>query len=81
MGTARVNQSMRLARPGYYILFSVTIDGNTFSDAYYADTRSMTSGYWSMLVRQLGVEEDSYSIAWCPSRNQAQKSAVKNWSK
>ena len=89
MGNARVNQSMRLARPGYYILFQV----DSFTDAYYADSKMTLSetvwnreagdvnAYWSMLIKQLDVDDDHYSIAWCPSRNQAQKSAQKNWSK
>ncbi len=67
----------RQARPGYYILFQV----DAFTDAYYADSRPITNAYWSMLTKQLGVDDDHYSIAWCPSRNQAQKAAIKNWSK
>mgnify|MGYP003138378472 FL=1 len=66
----------RAARPGYYILFQV----DEFTDAYYADSRPITSTYWSMLTKQLGVDDDHYAIAWCPSRNQAQKAAIKNWS-
>ena len=86
----------RAARPGYYILFHATVDATgrdcSFTDAYYADNGVTLRGtvwyreiedvnaYWSMVVKQLGVDDDHYSIAWCPSRNQAQKSAIKNWS-
>ena len=78
-----------VARPGYYVLFQV----NEFTAAYYADNGVTLRGtvwyreiedvnaYWSMVVKQLGVDDDHYSIAWCPSRNQAQKAAIKNWSK
>ena len=78
----------RQARPGYYILFQV----DAFTDAYYADGRMTlketvwereigdVNAYWSMLINQLDVDDDHYSIAWCPSRNQAQKAAIKNWS-
>jgi hypothetical protein len=70
----------RAARPGYYILFQV----GEFTDAYYAYpylvARWNAKEYMDMLVQQLGVDDDHYSIAWCPSRNQAQKSAIKNWS-
>ena len=83
--TYKPNKSNRMARPGYYILFHATIEATggdcAFTDAYYADSKVMLWEYWDMVVNQLGVDSDHYSIAWCPSRNQAQKSAVKNWSK
>jgi len=73
----------RQARPGYYILFQATAEAtgldNTFTDAYYADSRPMLQEYWDMVVNQLGVDDDHYAIAWCPSRNQAQKAALRNW--
>ena len=82
--TYKPNKSNRMARPGYYILFHATIEATggdcAFTDAY-ADSKVMLWEYWDMVVNQLGVDSDHYSIAWCPSRNQAQKSAVKNWSK
>ena len=77
-----------VARPGYYILFQV----NEFTDAYYADNGVTLRGtvwyreiedvnaYWSIVIKKLGVDDDHYAIAWCPSRNQAQKAAIKNWS-
>ena len=75
----------REARPGYYILFHATVEATggdcAFTDAYYADSEVMLTEYWDFVVKQLGVDDDHYSIAWCPSRNQAQKAAIKNWSK
>ena len=61
----------QIARPGYYILFAV----HAYIDAYYLGGNSI-----STVVSSLGVDDDHYAIAWCPSRNQAQKSAVKNYS-
>ena len=74
----------RQARPGVYVLFALYIydEANpnritgTYVDAYYLGGHSVDT-----VVRQLGICEDTevYSIAWCPSRNQAQKMAYKNW--
>ena len=81
----------RQARPGYYILFSAYIDetDETFTDAYCVDSctalavhvRPVAEAYkWiEKLVELLRVDDDHYAIAWCPSRNQAQKAALKNW--
>ena len=79
----------RQARPGYYILFSAYIDGETYTDAYCVDSctalavhvKPIAVAYkWiEKLVELLCVDDDHYSIAWCPSRNQAQKMACKNW--
>ena len=78
---------LRYARPGVYILFALYIpceeanpdcmDG-TYINAYYLGGNPVDT-----VVHQLGIRDDTdvYAIAWCPSRNQAQKSAIKNWSK
>ena len=77
-----------VARPGYYILFDVyqpEKDENEeviiqrYRDAYYV------GGEWRQeyalnVLNLIATNDDHYSIAWCPSRNQAQKSAIKNWS-
>jgi hypothetical protein len=79
----------RAARPGYYILFkAVDSEGGLYIDAY---NTGIPEGSWlfpyshiATIVKQLLVPpyetEFQYSVAWCPSRNQAQKSAIKNWS-
>ena len=75
----------RQPRPGVYILFALYIpceEANpdnitgTYIDAYYLGGHSVDT-----VVRQLGIRDDTdvYAVAWCPSRNQAQKSAYKNW--
>jgi hypothetical protein len=78
----------RQARPGLYILFkAVDAEGDIYIDAY---NTNIPEGYQllpyshiAMIVKQLLVPpyetEFQYSIAWCPSRNQAQKMACKNW--
>ena len=75
----------RQARHGTYVLFALYIpceeanpecmDG-TYIDAYYLGGHSVDT-----VVRQLGICEDTdvYAVAWCPSRNQAQKAALRNW--
>ena len=73
----------QIPRPGYYILFALYIPceqanpdnmTGTYIDAYYLGGNSV-----STVVSSLGVDDDYYATAWCPSRNQAQKAAVKNY--
>ena len=76
----------RQARPGVYILFALYIpceEANpdnmtgTYIDAYYLGANAIDA-----VVAQLGIRgDDTYAVAWCPSRNQAQKMAYKNWTK
>ena len=73
------------ARPGTYILFALYIpceeanpdcmDG-TYIGAYYLGGNAVNT-----VVAQLGIRDDTdaYAVAWCPSRNQAQKMAYNNW--
>ena len=68
--------SRHTARPGIYILFKahVSDEAYTYIDAYRIEGQPLTS-----IIEQLGIDDESYAIAWCPSRNQAQKAAHKNW--
>ena len=77
----------RQARPGTYILFALYIpceEANpdnmtgTYIDAYYLGGNPVGT-----VLAQLGIGDsaDGYSIAWCPSRNQAQKMAYQNWTR
>ena len=78
----------RQSRPGYYVLYSAHVDGETYTDAYCIDDSTPIANrlrfkswlFACAVLKQLGVDDEHYTIAWCPSRNQAQKSALKNWS-